>query len=1484
MSSAPESLALPSRFELLHPLGSGGGGDMWAARDRPMGRVVAIKTLREQHGAAEAEALVRETTILSGLEGLGFPRVLELGRSPDGRLYLIREMVEGQSLENVVQREPRRALSLLPLVGDVLTVVHRAGFVHGDVKPGNVIVRSDGEVALVDLGLASALRSGPGRALGFTPHYAAPELLEGAAATPATEVFALGVMLRDLMMAGADEALHAAHSERLHALADRATAHDPSARFPSTDEFSEALRGALSGDAAARLRPGIPWPVLGLESTAYELEKQIVELTPGSELRVGGAPGAGCSTLLRRVAWHQALLGRHVLRLELDVLEAGWGAEEIAQLGHGDLLILDGSVGGLSCVTASARARGVTLILATDLEQAQFVVPPLDDHRLVQLVRGALPGLSERLARSVLDLVGRAPGRLRRFVDEAGSQPLANAEDIRRILGGTVLAEGEAHEVVARCLEQGHFQAAAKRVGELDLGGWLGQWLTARFEIGAGSAQRALELCLQAEEQVPPGEQQQALQATRARAHLGLGQYAETLALVDNCDAWAPAPRAEALAYRGLSLTFLARPEEALQALKQGHEVARDSGRGRLVALLASSLATAQWRAGQSASAEASYQEAIEAARAAGDAGILASSQINLSGLMKERGDLASSIELLEGAVDSARRAGRESSVHQALLNLSNSDLYLGRLERARLQIAQVGDPDQLPAALRAQCLGLVAELKARDEDLEAALEEYRACAQAWEALGRFADAAEALLEACVFAASAAPAEDSGPRRFVPSLAVLEGLLAEGERLLNGEPSALLLLARAQTAHFAGRDAAAEEFAEAAAEVAEKRGKREWQWRAFELLARLYESAGKRTRAQKMTERALEVLEEIGARLPQDLREVFWSDSRRGAIRSARAADGWGSRAPLSSQELTTAGPGYAALSGVDAVSRMTMTPLERRLARVLAINSDLAAEVDLERLATKIIAHACELLAAERGYLLLGSDAERLRIVATRGGQGASHQDFSRSVAREVLATGRPLVSVDTGRDRRLQAFESVHLSAVSAVACVPILSPHGAVIGAIYVETRTGARPSFGDEVPTLQAFADQAAIALENARLLAELKKKSTALERKNEHLREARERLKEALGKRTTRLWEVRRELRQTKSQLASHASYGQMVGQSPQMRRIYALIDRIRDTDVPVLITGESGTGKEVVARSIFEGSTRAKGRMLALNCGAVPEAILESELFGHTRGAFTGADRDRLGLFREADGGVLFLDEVGEMPLKMQASLLRALQERKVRPVGGSVEVSVDARVIFATNRDLQAAVETGAFREDLLYRIQVVEVALPPLRDRTEDIPLLCDHFLQRFAIRFGQEKKTLHRAAMKRLLEYPFPGNIRQLENILLNAWVMCEGDVLTVEDLRLDPTRLSPRRLEASRSIGDEALTSSSVRPLSGGSPRSALDNASKASKQQALSERELSERERIIEALEQTGWNRFKAAQLLDIPRRTFYRRLKVYGIQ
>jgi two-component system response regulator PilR (NtrC family) len=240
--------------------------------------------------------------------------------------------------------------------------------------------------------------------------------------------------------------------------------------------------------------------------------------------------------------------------------------------------------------------------------------------------------------------------------------------------------------------------------------------------------------------------------------------------------------------------------------------------------------------------------------------------------------------------------------------------------------------------------------------------------------------------------------------------------------------------------------------------------------------------------------------------------------------------------------------------------------------------------------------------------------------------------------------------------------------------------------------------------------------------------------------------------------------------------------GELVGVGPMMRKINALIGKVSRADTTVLLTGESGTGKEVVARLIHRYSDRAKGPFVAVNCGALPEALLESELFGFEKGAFTGAGAMKRGLFEEAGSGVLFLDEIGEMPLALQVKLLRVLQERKLRRLGATDERAVDVRVIAATNRELRALAEAGSFREDLFYRLNILQIELPPLRDRPEDLPVLAEHFIRKFCLKLGKPPMQLHPEVMAKLLGYRFPGNVRELENLMERCVALNPGGPIT------------------------------------------------------------------------------------------------------
>jgi two-component system, NtrC family, response regulator PilR len=263
-------------------------------------------------------------------------------------------------------------------------------------------------------------------------------------------------------------------------------------------------------------------------------------------------------------------------------------------------------------------------------------------------------------------------------------------------------------------------------------------------------------------------------------------------------------------------------------------------------------------------------------------------------------------------------------------------------------------------------------------------------------------------------------------------------------------------------------------------------------------------------------------------------------------------------------------------------------------------------------------------------------------------------------------------------------------------------------------------------------------------------------------------------------------QLQQENAQLRREIIQRNTVGGIIGRSDAMREVIDVVERVAELKVTVLITGESGTGKEMVARALHHASANASGPFVPVNCGAVPENLIESELFGHVAGAFTGADQDKPGLFEAARGGTLFLDEIGELPLALQPKLLRVLQERKVKKLGSVHETEVDVRLVAATNRDLEAEAEAGRFREDLYFRLNVVQIDLPPLRQRREDVTLLAQHFLHKYAREYGRPVVQLEPEAMQRILEYDFPGNVRQLENLIERGVALARGNTIGVEQL--------------------------------------------------------------------------------------------------
>ncbi|PIP38416.1 MAG: hypothetical protein COX19_12860 [Desulfobacterales bacterium CG23_combo_of_CG06-09_8_20_14_all_51_8] len=321
------------------------------------------------------------------------------------------------------------------------------------------------------------------------------------------------------------------------------------------------------------------------------------------------------------------------------------------------------------------------------------------------------------------------------------------------------------------------------------------------------------------------------------------------------------------------------------------------------------------------------------------------------------------------------------------------------------------------------------------------------------------------------------------------------------------------------------------------------------------------------------------------------------------------------------------------------------------------------------------------------------------------------------------------------------------------------------------------------------------------------------------------------------------------------EIAEESSFGKMIAKSRSMKSIFRLAEKLAHYDTTVLITGTSGTGKELIARGLHYGGSRSKNPFIPVNCGGIPETLLESELFGYRKGAFTGATKNYKGLFEAANGGTIFLDEVGDLPYTLQVKLLRVLQDNEVRPVGDTQSKLIDVRVIAATSKNLEKEVESGGFREDLFYRLNVLQVLIPPLVDRSEDIPLLCQHFIDNFSLKLGKKITGIAPSAMTVLLQHSWPGNVRELENVIERAVVMAEGDVLVRENL--PPKMLKEERTERS---AEDIFNGLSIK-----------------------TGKEILEKNLIRRALEATGGNRTQAAKLLEISHPSLLQKIKAYDI-
>lgn len=486
--------------------------------------------------------------------------------------------------------------------------------------------------------------------------------------------------------------------------------------------------------------------------------------------------------------------------------------------------------------------------------------------------------------------------------------------------------------------------------------------------------------------------------------------------------------------------------------------------------------------------------------------------------------------------------------------------------------------------------------------------------------------------------------------------------------------------------------------------------------------------------------------------------------------------------------------------------------PAKNPYQALLTISEEINSVRETSALLDRIMDIAMETLKAERGFILLklpdtAGDFEAATARNISKESITSIRELSSSVVNQVLQKGEPVLAMDAQADQRFSGAESILLQNIRSVVCTPLIR-NSELIGAIYMDNRMDASQFNEESLKFLQAFAGQAAIAIENAQLFEELQSENQRL-----------------------------------KQQISLNSIFPEIIGKSPAIHKILEMIDDVADSTASVLIEGESGTGKELVARALHYHSSRKDKLFIPLFCGSLSEGLLESELFGHKKGAFTGAIENKSGLFEQAHQGTLFLDEIADINKSVQTKLLRVLQEGEIKRVGDNAIHKVDVRIISATNKDLWNEVHAENFREDLYYRLNVINIKMPSLRERKQDIPLLAEHFLQRFAVRNNKKISGFTSEALDVLRGYPWPGNIRELENAIERAVILAKE------------SKISAGLFNLQRSKADADLVGKSLKDI---------------------------EKHYILKTLEMTEDNRTKAAEVLDVSRRWLQYRLKEWG--
>ncbi len=1381
--------------------GSGAGEDVWrVARADRQAVLRCVPESAADRWRGEIDALSAGHVGVAGL--------VAFGRLPDGRLGVWREWVPGEPLDRWAKgRDTDERARVCARLAGILASLHASGAVHGDLKAQNVIVRPDGEPMLTDFGLGGGERAagaGGGSLLGL-----APECLAGAPADERADLFAFGSLLHGLL------AGRFPNPRELYARfpgEDYLTASGiPAAELP---EWSRGLVGALlereperrpesadavARDLAARTGERVAARARALRFEPLCLREDWVEgvrrsLTAGRErawrLPVGEDPVQLAHALRAQlVTTEPALVDLVVDGDELRCADGvvRWVAPDDARPCEGECRELPGhDARALTRFLESrldaprARCEALAARLVTQGSGADAI-----DRELVRLQRRGTLVAGPRGWR----YEGEGPAHT---IDRGALEELSErrlSELIARVTRGAAAIE-EAHEEFLRVCREGRPQRALAWLADLRdaLGADLPADLCADealawFDVGRAEDTerilRQLESCSDAPTRALVLRARGRLAARRTDHESARDAFQEAL-LIDPDDGGESVYCSVRLAFERGELDAVATHLAEASTQRLSERTAWD-----LEALAAMTCL----RRGDVDEARRRLDAQIERAQADDASEALAVALSNRGVVERRAGRLAIAVRDFEESLDRYARLGSVAGCTRVEQLLGGALRELGDLRRAEASLrraieAEESRGDGAGATAGRGSLGL---LLADRGHARAAIDELTAGADALRRAGRTVDTAwmeTTRAELATRVGAGEPPKDADPA-----------------------PDPRVFLAAARTARWWKRTETAVEWARRAGALAAKIGNAamEEEARWIELRAREHAVIGERGDANDVTNTTWRV-----PRLAQDAAVLRWLATPPATMdgdaalafarelerlgRDDRAARLAGAVALRSrSKETARAAADFAsdafarAAAGLtdaerDAFARRLLDGpdehpeeaevllyglpeelLDMDALALLEINHRLVEQQKLDELCREIVRSAVRMSGAERGFLVLEEDGDWSFDTALSSRHGAIDEpevEVSSSILRRALDEGRPVRSSNALDDPNFEGARSVVELNLRSILCTPFTADEG-LRGVLYLDHRV-AEEVFDERAERLLGLlADQAALAIRQVQRMEEIQRLNGML--------------RERVATQESDLAAARRALQDAEAVVPASG----LVGDSAPMREVHRVLQLAARAELPTLITGESGTGKELAARAVHSMGPRAKGPFVAENCAALPESLIESELFGAEKGAFTGADKSRPGLFERAHGGTLFLDELGELPLGLQAKLLRVLETGVVRRVGGEKERRVDVRLVAATNRDLEAESAAGRFRADLMYRLDAMRILLPPLAARVEDIPALVDHFLRIEATRSGVERRVTQ-DVLAALARRAWPGNVRELANEVARLCALSSGDL--------------------------------------------------------------------------------------------------------